>query len=873
MGHIQKLKLASGIFWLEIPKADLRILCGCPADAVKHMMKRGLIKPLDGVDVFQETGPNAILLSDLSVQKSSFSNLGEFPVLQMLYRQGMILPGHPGNTGVKPLLLGQTDQLAAQIEYIHRGNYGLTSLSELMEAGASDEEAYELMRLKLKFAFGKISNPRELFDTIVIENEKTEIRNGVNIKRIDVNIFEISFEDETVLIDLNLQDSEQYIPSYNLGHYQVGREYFSIIHSGEGDGWDVDRPSMASIISFQGKIYLIDAGPNIENTLRCLGIDISEIEGIFMTHCHDDHFAGLPTLIRSDHRIKFFSTSLVRHATVKKLCGLMAIDESRFSQFFDIFDLQEGSWNKISGLEVRPINSPHPMETTIFYFRTPWGAGYKSYGHLADIASFEVMDNMITEDDNGHGMSQDYNNQVKMHYLQAADVKKVDSGGGMIHGMSQDFAYDPSKKIIFAHTSRSLTEEERKIGSGAPFGTQDVLIKSHQDYLYGRAHVFLKSFFPDLPEDQTKLLLNHEIVEFNPEEIILKSGQPVEKVHFILSGSAEIIDGTSNKTHRMSSGSFIGDIVSLSNLPAHDTFRALSFVKALELPVQLYSEFVKRNNMYKAITSLAEKRGLLQRSWLFGGSISDGIKNLIARSMTICQDLSDLTSFEKTRNHIALVQRGEVALKLGNSVFKTLKEGDGFLEDHAVFQMPSIFDLDFSDDCIIALIPLEIIRSIPIVQWKLLESANRQMRELAGKDDLDDSLLEWRDQYSVGIPAIDEQHKVLLSISRELIDTILQHKPSGKAVKLSEELIEATYAHFAHEEEIFSAADYSESLSHMDKHAKLISQIQELKKRCSRALSDHDVHELHRFLKSWMLLHILLEDRKYASYLNSNEIF
>ena len=36
--------------------------------------------------------------------------------------------------------------------------------------------------------------------------------------------------------------------------------------------------------------------------------------------------------------------------------------------------------------------SPHPMETTVLFFRTQWGGGYKTYAHLADIASFDVMD-------------------------------------------------------------------------------------------------------------------------------------------------------------------------------------------------------------------------------------------------------------------------------------------------------------------------------------------------------------------------------------------------------------------------------------------------------------------------------------------------
>ena len=35
-----------GVAWVAVPQADLRVLCGCPADAVKHLMRRGLIRPI-----------------------------------------------------------------------------------------------------------------------------------------------------------------------------------------------------------------------------------------------------------------------------------------------------------------------------------------------------------------------------------------------------------------------------------------------------------------------------------------------------------------------------------------------------------------------------------------------------------------------------------------------------------------------------------------------------------------------------------------------------------------------------------------------------------------------------------------------------------
>src|SRR5579872_1448019 len=205
MSHITRLEIAPGISWIEVPEADLRVLCGCPADSVKHLARRNLIRPTEVGGVACETGPNAILLSDVMVQHGAFCNMAEFPVLQMLYRQGMMLPNHPRNTGVKPLLIGRRDAVESQMQYIYRGNYGLISEEEILATGVPPEQARAMMRLKLRFAFGRIQHPRELLDALVLKEgaDDVEIRGGVTVRRVAHNVFEFGFRGERERVDLN----------------------------------------------------------------------------------------------------------------------------------------------------------------------------------------------------------------------------------------------------------------------------------------------------------------------------------------------------------------------------------------------------------------------------------------------------------------------------------------------------------------------------------------------------------------------------------------------------------------------------------------------------------------------------------------------
>ncbi len=462
---MRKVRVSNGVFWIEIPEADLRVLCGCPADAIKHLIRARLVAPTERSGVRFETGPNAILLSDLPVQGGSFANLAEFPVLQMLYRQGMMLPGHPGNDGRRPMLIGIEDQLRAQAAYIFRGNYGLASLEELVATGIGDEAAREIWRWKLGFAFGRIRDTAALLDLREAGRGPVELAAGVVLERRGLNRYAFRAGDETVEVDLTLAPGEEYQAPYRLPPRSIRREFFSVVHVGEGDGWDPRRPCMGSLICHQGRFYLVDAGPGITRTLDALGITPNEIDGIFQTHGHDDHFAGLTSLARADHRIAYYAAPPVRASVERKLCALMEVDVGRFRESFEVIDLPLDAWTSIRGLEVRPVAAPHPVDTTVMYFRAFGPRGCRTYAHLADIPSLAVLDRMVSDDPAAGGVSRAFRDRFRALLREPVDVKKVDAGGGAIHGEAEDFAGDSSGRLLISHTPSAMMATQKRIVS------------------------------------------------------------------------------------------------------------------------------------------------------------------------------------------------------------------------------------------------------------------------------------------------------------------------------------------------------------------------------------------------------------------------
>ena len=725
MAAIRKIAVSTGIFWVEIAEADMRILCGCPVDTVKHLVKKGFIASAERDGIEFETGPNAILLSDLAIQRGRVCNYAEFPVLQMLYMQGLIVPEHPNNRGTLPMLIGSRRQVDAQMAYIFRGNYGLQSTEELLESGVSAPLAHELMRMKRAFAFGRIRPTEELLQPVYLENAPKDIGGGVTVARTGLNLFRIAYKAEHVDVDLTLAPGETYECSYRLESHLLRRDYFSVVHSGDGDGWDIHRPAMSSIVLFQGRVYLIDAGPNIQSSLDSLGIGVNEIEGVFQTHCHDDHFAGLTELMCCDRRIQYFAVPMVRETVAKKLAAMLGGTELEFGDFFEVRDLQLDEWNEVDGLEVKPILSPHPVETTCFRFRVFWENGYRTYAHLADIASFEVLQGMLSAEDAAEGISAERLAKTRGDYAEPANLKKIDIGGGLIHGAAGDFHGDASDRLVLAHTHRLLTEQERAIGSGAPFGTTDVLIEGATDQLRRNAFDYLREYFPTVQMHWIRHLMNNQIVTFNPESLLIKEGQAASDAFLILSGSAEMLSGRANGGFVLFGGSMLGEMSALLGTSAAEAYRAISFVQALRVPRDIYRDFVVRNSLYRGIVQSRQESDFLRSSPLFAEGVSGFTLNRLVQASQI-QTFDAGSDCEPQESLLLLIHSGSALLEKPDGSAELLATGSHVGLGPVGGTAHQGARIRFREPTKMYTLPLELAGSLPVVRWKLIETYRRR---------------------------------------------------------------------------------------------------------------------------------------------------
>ena len=122
-------------------------------------------------------------------------------------------------------------------------------------------------------------------------------------------------------------------------------------------------------------------------------------------------------------------------------------------------------------------------------------------------------------------------------------------------------------------------------------------------------------------------------------------------------------------------------------------------------------------------------------------------------------------------------------------------------------------------------------------------------------------IINWSEEYSVGINEIDTQHKRLVELINKLHDAMSQGKSREIASEILSDLTNYTQTHFKFEEEKFAKYNYEHRLIHELEHKKFVDKITEFKTDFENGKALISI-ELMNFLKDWLINHIKVSDKK-----------
>ena len=131
------------------------------------------------------------------------------------------------------------------------------------------------------------------------------------------------------------------------------------------------------------------------------------------------------------------------------------------------------------------------------------------------------------------------------------------------------------------------------------------------------------------------------------------------------------------------------------------------------------------------------------------------------------------------------------------------------------------------------------------------------------------AFMEWRDEYSVNVTEIDDQHKKLFAMIDGYYEALGRRERTEALATLLEGLAQYTATHFHTEEVYFDKFGYENAEAHKKAHADLLDKVNDISARARQGVAVLKV-ELATFLKDWLNNHIKVSDTQYSQCFTDN---
>ena len=125
-------------------------------------------------------------------------------------------------------------------------------------------------------------------------------------------------------------------------------------------------------------------------------------------------------------------------------------------------------------------------------------------------------------------------------------------------------------------------------------------------------------------------------------------------------------------------------------------------------------------------------------------------------------------------------------------------------------------------------------------------------------------MIQWKDEYSVGIDFVDEQHQQLFVIANKIYELLNNHLVLDKydrIVEIIEELKDYTRYHFNAEEEHMKRIGYRKFLSQKVAHTEFLEKMDAIDLTRIDDGQNEYLHEILNFVMDWLVYHILKQDK------------
>src|SRR5262245_57975619 len=131
-------------------------------------------------------------------------------------------------------------------------------------------------------------------------------------------------------------------------------------------------------------------------------------------------------------------------------------------------------------------------------------------------------------------------------------------------------------------------------------------------------------------------------------------------------------------------------------------------------------------------------------------------------------------------------------------------------------------------------------------------------------------LIEWKDRYSVGVDAVDHEHRGLIEFINRLHEGIVAESDEFTVTAFLGEIFRAISAHFALEERFMSEHRYDQFAEHKRAHEQLLDELRDIMDGYE-ADPEAASKELSERLDRWFTFHFKTHDARLHHLLGAHD--
>ena len=132
-------------------------------------------------------------------------------------------------------------------------------------------------------------------------------------------------------------------------------------------------------------------------------------------------------------------------------------------------------------------------------------------------------------------------------------------------------------------------------------------------------------------------------------------------------------------------------------------------------------------------------------------------------------------------------------------------------------------------------------------------------------------MITWTEELSVGVAALDDDHKKLFALCNELQEAMQHGHGREVFARILDGLVAYTFEHFAREEALLADARYPSLDIHHHAHERLKADVAALRAKFDEGGDATLMIDTLAFLQNWLKSHIGEADHRYAVYLKAHE--